>query len=424
MTTTLLLADLVIDKLDRAPQARGAVAIRDNLILDVGPAEKVLNGFREGATVIECPACTILPGLIDPHVHLTFSGSRRPFAELEEEDDGELCARGVANARTALLAGITTLRDLGARNDTGFSIKRALSKQVIPGPRVYVSGPPITTPEGHLHFLGGAAEGVDGVRRMAEKLVQHGADVIKLNATGGNMTLKSDPYRAQYTIEEIKAAVEVANAAGLKITVHARGVEGIRAAVRAGVHSVEHSRMEVPPGAWGFDADLAKEMRDRGVTAAPTLASSYRGLQHRAEGIRAGSLPFDVRLQNARALREHGIRVTAGSDAGATLVRFDECAQLEMESLVMAGWTPLEAIEAGTRGSAFAMGLTKIGELAPGKLADILVVRGNPTTDITHCRQVELVFLDGKLVVERGQILNDRRPYPWPLTQIETRSDI
>src|SRR5690606_4664169 len=141
--------------------------------------------------------------------------------------------------------------------------------------------------------------------------------------------------------------VEVANDAGIRVTVHARGVEGMRAAVRGGVHSVEHARMEIAQGVWGFDSELAREMRDLGVTAAPTLASSYRAFQHQAEGLRKGSMPFETRLKNAKALRDHGIRVTAGSDAGATLVRFDECAQIEMESLVMAGWTPLEAIEAG-----------------------------------------------------------------------------
>ena len=142
--------------------------------------------------------------------------------------------RAVANARAALQAGVTTLRDLGSRGQVIYELRDAINKRIIPGPRVLSSGAPITCMGGHLHFLGGVAEGRDGIARMTEERVEEGADVIKVIATGGNMTTTSDPLKAQFTTKEMEAAVEVANANGLKVTVHARGVEGIRAAIRAG----------------------------------------------------------------------------------------------------------------------------------------------------------------------------------------------
>jgi len=200
----------------------------------------------------------------------------------------------------------------------------------------------------------------------------------------------------------------------------------MRRAVDAGVDGIEHARMEVAPGQWGFDEGLARAMADQGITAAPTLAASFRASQAKVAGakvgLRDGMVPIPVRQQNAWRLREQGVKVVVGTDAGAALARFDEAAHLEMELLVGAGWTPLEALEAGTRGAATAIGLQQdVGSIEPGKVADLVVVRGDPTRNISDIRQVEHVFQRGRMVAGGGQLVDDRRPLPWPIGEIAER---
>ena len=426
---TLLIADRVVDGTDRDPIENGYVAIKNDRVLEVGHSGAADQRFPLSIARIKFTGCTIIPGLVDSHVHLTFSASAVPLRELQTDSDGALLLRAAANARAALQAGVTTLRDLGSQRRVVFELRDAIAKGVIPGPRILASGCPITCLGGHLHFLGGVVEGRNGVARLAEKLVEQGADVIKVIGTGGNMTQGSDPLRAQFSVDEVRAAVEVGKAAGLRTTVHARGVNGIRVAVQAGVDGIEHARMEVAPGKWEFDDELAREMAANGITAAPTFAASFRALQCAAVGaqvgVRPGAIPIAVRQQNARRLRECGVRVVAGTDAGAALARFEEAINVELELLVGAGWTPLEALEAATMGSAEAIGrATEIGSLEPGKLADLVVVRGDPTRSISDVRQVERVFTGGRLVVGGGQAIVDARPHPWPLDEIAERPSL
>jgi imidazolonepropionase-like amidohydrolase len=294
---------------------------------------------------------------------------------------------------------------------------------------VLAAGRPITSPLGHCHFLGGVARGVKAVRALTEELIAEGVDVVKVMATGGNMTVTSDPLEPQFTREELQAVVEVANAHGRRVSAHARGVKGIRVAVEAGVHNIEHSRMEVAPGRWGFDDDLARLMAARGVTAAVTMAASYRAFQRQEAGgpvgLRPGAIPIPVRQENARRLRQAGVRVVVGTDAGAALARFDEAAHVEMELLAAAGWSAEEAIEAGTRGAAAAMGLEReLGSLEPGKWADIVVVRGDPTRTVSDMRQVECVVAAGRVVARNGQLTLDARAMPWPVDEIAHRPSL
>ncbi|MGE3149803.1 MAG: amidohydrolase family protein [Pseudorhodoplanes sp.] len=417
----LLFADRVYPGVGTDVIKDGFVAIKNGRVEAVGPAAK--NPYPPATPSRRFPGCTIIPGLIDSHVHLTFSAGEAPLKEIQSDNDLVLMMRGAANARMALEAGVTTIRDLGSRGRTLLDLRDSVAKGIVPGPRILASGRPITCPGGHLHFLGGVAQGVDGVKRLTTELIEEGVDVIKVIATGGNMTHGSDPLRAQFTVEEIRAIVDLANQAGLKVTVHARGVEGIKVSVDAGVHGVEHSRMEVAPGEWGFNEELARDMARRKVAAAPTFAASFRAFQYKSAGLRAGAIPIPIRQKNAARLRECGVRVVAGTDAGASLCRFDEAIHLEMEILVGAGWTPIEALEAATRGSAEAIGREdSVGTLEPGKLADIVVVHGDPTKNISDARQIAHVFQDGREVVDQGEVITDARPYPWPAEEIAQRS--
>jgi imidazolonepropionase-like amidohydrolase len=424
----IVITDRLFDGIDRVA-AKSYVAIENGRICDVGPIDALAARFPNSVPREEFPGCTILPGLIDTHVHLTFSASAAPLNEIESDSDFALLLRGAENARSALQAGVTTIRDLGSRNQVMYELRDAIARGIVPGPRVLCSGRPITCACGHLHFLGGVAEGVKDVTRLACEIVEEGADVMKIIATGGNMTASSDPLQAQFSPEELRAMVCVAKDAGIPVTVHARGVVGIRASVAAGVDGVEHARMEVAPGEWRFDDDLAREMADRGVVAAATLAASFRAMQCQAKGahvgVRSGAVPIEVRQKNARCLREAGVPVVTGTDAGAALARFEEAINLELELLVGASWTPAEALQAATSGAARALRLDKeLGSLQAGKLADLVVVRGDPTQNISDARQVERVYQAGRVVVGDGHAAVDSRPHPWPLDEISQRPSL
>lgn len=428
-TRVVLVADRVVDGTGRPALEDAAVVIDGEQIVAVGPAAKITERVPATVPRLTYPGCTILPGLIDSHVHLTFSAGRMILRDLQADSDARLVMRAAVNAREALLAGVTTVRDLGGRGRLTLEIRDAIAEGLMLGPRVLATGRPITIPDGHLHFLGGTATGVAGVTALAEELVEQGVDAIKVMATGGNATPTSDPLQPAYSLEELRAIVAVADAAGIRVTAHARGRDGIAVVAESGIQGIEHCRMEVGPGQWGFDEALARRIAEQGIFAAPTLAASYRAFQHRAAGgqvgIRAGAVPMEQRLENARRLRECGVRVVVGTDAGATLARFDEAVHLECELLVEAGWSPLAAIEAGTLGAATAIGRAHDrGSIEAGKLADLLVVQGDPTRRISDLRAVECVFLGGRRVVEQGQLTVDARPRPWPWTYETSRYQV
>lgn len=425
----LIVADGLVDGTGSRALPRAFVAVQGERIVAVGAIEEAERRFPASVRRFDFPGCTIVPGLVDSHVHLTFSAGPVPLEQLQADSDARLLLRGAANARAALQAGVTTVRDLGSRGGVTLELRDAIAAGVVPGPRVLACGRPITSPNGHCHFLGGVAQGVESVSRLATELVDQGVDAIKIMATGGNMTQGSDPLRAQFSVDELRAIVKVANAAGRRVTAHARGVVGMRGAVDAGVDGIEHARMEIAPGQWGFDDELARAMATKGITAAPTLAASFRAFQGKVAGLRVGlregMVPIPVRQENARRLREAGVRVVVGTDAGAALARFDEAVHVELELLVGAGWSPLEAIEAGTLGAAGAIGReTEIGSAEAGKLADLVVVRGDPTRNISDIRQVERVFQGGRLVASSGQLTSDTRPLPWPLDEIAERRSL
>jgi imidazolonepropionase-like amidohydrolase len=425
----VLVADRLVDGTGRPALEAAFVAIEGERIAAVGSGSRADGRLPESVERLDFPGCTILPGLVDSHVHLTFSAGPVPLHDLQRDSDTRLALRGIANARAALQAGVTTVRDLGSRGRITLDLRDAVAAGVVPGPRILACGRPITSPGGHCHFLGGAAQGVEAVSRLATELVEQGVDAIKIMGTGGNMTATSDPLRAQFAVDELREIVRVARAAGRRVTVHARGVDGMRRAVDAGVDGIEHARMEVAPGQWGFDDGLARRMAEKAITAAPTLAASFRVSQAKAAGfkvgLREGMVPIPVRQQNAARLRECGVPVVVGTDAGAALANFDEAVHLELELLVGAGWTPLEAIEAGTRGAAMAIGLEgQLGTIEPGKIADLVIVRGDPTRDIRDIRHVEHVFHGGRVAASAGQLVDDRRPLPWPLEEIAERRSL
>jgi imidazolonepropionase-like amidohydrolase len=338
----------------------------------------------------------VLPGLIDCHVHLVFSAGVRPLADVLAEDDQQLLLRGVAAAREALAAGITTVRDLGGRGGVTFKLRDAIDSGWLAGPRILAAGSPITITGGHCHFLGLEADGEDGVRNAARRQLKAGANCLKIMATGGRMTPGTNTSVAQYSVREIRAAIEEAQRANVTVAAHALGTDGIRNATQAGVNTIEHCNWLAADGEVRFDESVAEQMARQGTAVVATLVP----LQRSAAVLRGAV------LASMRRMAELGIPFAAGTDAGVTLTPFDSLPS-ELGILVNElGFTPLEAIAAATGVAARSIGAdATLGTVEPGRAADLLAVDGDPSVRIEDLRNVRRVLKGGRTVVENRFVL-------------------
>jgi imidazolonepropionase-like amidohydrolase len=369
-----VLADQVIEI------ARGRIA-------GIGPRGPTVAG-RE---LTDLGDATLLPGLIDIHQHLAFDASSDPVARLEADDDAALLVRMRRAARRALAAGITTIRDLGDRNYLSLVLRDSFGHGET-GPRLLVSGPPVTVTGGHCWFLGGEADGEDGVRRAVRDRAARGVDIIKIMATGGNMTPTLGPHESQYTLAELTAATDEAHAHSLPVAAHAHGAGGIADALRAGVDSIEHVTFFT---ADDVDADpgVLRELAGRQVilsmTAAvvPGVTAPYPAILKRLEAIFA----------NHAALYRAGARIVCSSDAGVGPNKPHDALPYGVSGfLPVIGMTNAEALRNVTATAAAACGIAGItGTLEVGKDADIIAVAGNPLDDLSALHNVVAVFARG-----------------------------
>lgn len=366
-----------------------ADALREaSVVVDEGKIAAIGTGAASG-TALDISGCTALPGLIEGHAHLCFNAASNWRAVFDSDTPGRMLLRMVAHGRTMLEAGITTVRDLGAPTGLAIEIREAFASGLAPGPDLLVSGAPITTTGGHCWFMGGEADGELELRKAVRARVKAGVDWIKVMATGGQMTRGTNTLAAQYSVDELRAVVEEAHRLGRRVAAHCHGTAGIRAAVEAGVDSLEHCSFM---GRAGMDRDdaLIDRMAANGTVVSPTISIGYR--RWRDDGQRK------QRAELTRRLLSAGCRVIASTDCGIPSVPHSALgAGLEVLA-ELGGLTPVQALRLATSTSAELLGLPDRGVLEPGRRADLLVVSGDPTRDLAALSRVRYVVKGGEVV--------------------------
>ena len=364
----------------------GAVVIGDGTVTWAGPAGALPAEYAVLPRT-DYPGSTILAGLIDSHVHLGFDGGPDPAARMRGETDQEQLVLMLRSARELLGVGVTTARDLGARAYLDVVVRDAIAAGLARGPRMIVAARPITVTGGHCWFMGGEADSEDDLRRMVRTHHKRGADLIKVMSTGGFMTAGSAPWHAQFTAAQLAVIVEEAARVDKPVAAHVHGIEGIRRAVEAGVTTLEHCSFVTETNERRFDERLAARIAERRIFVCPTINVNAPYVV-KLTGINVG--------QHVRAMHEMGVRIIAGTDAGVDNTPHHQYVG-GLEFLVSLGFRPGEVLAMATTEAAAALGVGAItGRLAPGYDADLIVVDGDPRTDIAVLGKLRRIIARGR----------------------------
>jgi len=402
-TRLLVKAGALVDVRHGRVLANHAILIEGDRIKEVGPADVLLARAPKETPVLDLGRLTVLPGLVDVHVHLTANPEHAGYRALSVSVPRE-ALHGAANAWRTLQAGFTTVRNLGASGYADVALREAIAEGDVPGPRLLVSGPALGITGGHCdnnllapefrYKAEAVADGPWAARAKVREVIKYGADLIKVCATGGVLSKGDRPGTQQYTFEELRAIVEEAHKLGRKVAAHAHGAEGIKAAIRAGVASIEHASL--------IDEEGLRLAKEQGTYLVMDIYNHEFILQH---GERVGMLPEALEKERevgplqrenfARAVRA-GVKIAFGTDAG--VYPHGENAK-QFAYMVKYGMTPLDAIRSATIWAAELLGWAdRVGAIEPGMFADLIAVEGNPLEDITLLERVVFVMKGGVIV--------------------------
>lgn len=411
--TTYVKAGRFFDGLGDAYRRDVVLTIQGGRIRAVTPASET--AIPAGATVVDLSDATVLPGLIDCHTHLGNRADRYDEIAKFKDTPNHAAFAAVKHAAITLRAGFTTVRDVGSNAFLAADLRDAIDEGFVPGPRIVASGPSISMTGGHGDLNRYAprvrvqtfpaerdfkiADGVDQVRQTVRAQIKHGVDVIKINASGGVLSRGDAPGAPQFTVEELRAAVEEAHAAGRKVAAHAHGAQGIKNAVNAGVDSIEHGSL--------IDDEGIRLMKDQGTWLVADIYNDDYLLGKAVEfGLPQESIDKERALgqlqrENFARAAAAGVKVAFGTDAGV-YPHGDNAKQFAY--MVKYGLTPAQAIRSATSGAADLLGRSAdVGAIAPGRYADLIAVSGDPLADVTTLETVPFVM-------KGGTVVKDERP--------------
>ncbi|MFI1953139.1 amidohydrolase family protein [Streptomyces xinghaiensis] len=369
----------------------GAILIEGDSITAVGPRAQIAERAGTDAAHLAFPGGTVLPGLIDAHVHLAFDGGADPVATLRESSDETLLQDMRNRAEQLLHSGVTTARDLGDRNGLVLHLDREITSGSTPGPRIVSAGTPATLPGGHCHFLGGEISGAAEARDLVRRNIAAGAGVIKAMVTGGGLT-KDGPksWQSQFSPEELHALVDEAHKGGVPVAAHAHGTDGITAAVEAGVDTIEHCTWMTSDG-FDLRQNVLKQIIDERIAVCPAVSPHWQMLP-RFFGEERAAVMFDL----VRQMAEAGARLIAGTDAGVQRAGFDGLVPA-LSFYAHLGLPNSKILDMATADAADALGLGETtGRIAPGFRADLLAVDGDPLEDLGALKAIRAVVAAGR----------------------------
>ena len=383
---------------------RSGKLINADILVESGVIKKVAKNIPINSEyeIIDLTDMTVLPGLMDAHVHLTGNTDLKGHEGISESSY-LATIYGVKNAKETLMAGFTTVRNVGASNYSDVALRDGIEQKAIVGPTLLVSGPPLGITGGHCdsnilpaeyeYKAQGVADGPWEVRRKVRENKKYGVDLIKYCATGGVMSKGTNVNNRQYTLDEMKAIVDEAHTLGMKVAAHAHGLQGIRMAIEAGVDSIEHSSL--------IDQETVNFAISKGVFLAMDIyVSDYILGEGAKNGIPEYSLEKErivgkKQRENFKMAFKSGAKMAFGTDAG--IYPHGKNAR-QFKYMVEWGMTPIEAIQASTINTAELFGLNNIGEIKESFDADIVAVMGNPLDDITLLENIDFVMKEGQII--------------------------
>ena len=386
------------------------VLLRGGQIAAVQPVNGSSIDGLEASETVDGTGLFLCPGLIDSHVHFFLDAGSDPRSTYLEASDKKRTEWARGNARKAIAAGITTMRDTGAPAPLMFSFKAEVDRDEAVGPHIIACGYALMRPKGHCHFFGGEVADLRQLRERLDWLLDQGAGFVKLMASGGGLTPGTVPHEADLAFELMREAAAFADANGLTTTAHCHATESVERAIAAGLPMIEHATFVEPPGVYRYNEEIARHIKDAGIAVGPTVYSALQTAQRFRES-GASHNPSDLaaverlegRLVNTGHFHKLGIDMMAGTDCGCTDTPFDSLVE-ELLTYEKAGIPVPEVVAMATCGNANLLRLGKVGEVKKGYRADLTMLAGNPLESLEALRDPLRVFKAGKLVHEKSAV--------------------